>query len=60
MSDTESTRRDEPQSTAATGSVPGKRPYTAPSVQEFGSVSKLTTAKTGAPTDAGMPMTSCL
>ena len=39
---------------------PRKRPYHAPTVQEFGSVSKLTTAKTGAPTDGGMPMTSCL
>jgi len=39
---------------------PRKRPYHSPSVQEFGSVSKLTTAKTGTPVDGGMPMSTCL
>jgi hypothetical protein len=47
-----------PQTAAAPGSP--KRPYRAPRVEEFGSVSKLTTAKTGTPTDAGMPMSTCL
>lgn len=46
-----------PQSTAP---APVKRPYRAPQIEEFGSVSKLTTAKTGTPVDGGMPMNVCL
>lgn len=54
-------RAQEPSATGATPSEPpAKRPYSAPSLQEFGSVSKLTTAKTGAPTDNGMPRNTCL
>lgn len=39
--------------------APPKRPYATPQLEEFGSVSKLTTAKTGVSTDGTKPM-SCL
>jgi hypothetical protein len=39
---------------------PPKKPYTAPQLVEYGSVARLTAAKSGTPNDAGMPMNVCL
>ena len=37
-----------------------KRAYAPPELVEYGSVARLTATKSGAPTDSGMPMTTCL
>ena len=60
MATTDDSKKDPAADQPAGKKDARRRPYVAPRLQEFGSVTKLTGTKSGSGTDGTMQMTVCL